>query len=112
MAKVGPVLLVGFAGLLVWGAFASKNRDKCDDKIGAFVMSQSFVKDRLKAPSTASFPYITDDGVSVTKQEGCSYSVRAYVDAQNSFGAKIRTRYSVNVRPGDGDNWYATNLKM
>ena len=30
------------------------------DDISAFVMSQSFVEDRLVSPSTAKFPYITD----------------------------------------------------
>lgn len=82
----------------------------CEDRIGAFVMAQEFVKDALKAPSTAEFPTIADDGVSsipITLPDGrCAFDVRLYVDSQNSFGAQLRSTFHVTVAPdGDGVHW-------
>lgn len=56
-------------------------------------MSQEFVKRRLKAPSTAEFPWFSDDQVRVQIKPGCKFVIVGYVDAQNGFGAQIRTRY-------------------
>lgn len=75
-----------------------KAEDNCKDKTMAFVMSQSFVKGKLKAPSTAEFPYSSADGVSVAYLGECTHLVNAYVDSQNSFGAMIRTKYVVKLR--------------
>jgi hypothetical protein len=66
--------------------------------IPAFVMSQDFVRDRLKAPATARFPSITDAGVGTTYLGGCEHRVVAYVDSQNSFGALLRSRYVATLR--------------
>ena len=81
----------------------------CDDRIGAFVMAQEFVKKALKAPSTAQFPLINADGVSsipTTTPDGkCAFSVVTYVDAQNSFGAMIREKYAVTVSPDGNGTW-------
>jgi hypothetical protein len=48
-------------------------------------MSQTFVSRTLKAPSTAEYPWMSSDGVTVTHEGACDYSVLAYLDAQNSF---------------------------
>lgn len=70
----------------------------------AYAVAQQFVEDRLKAPGSASFPwydpsYVTAAGVD-------RYTVRAHVDAQNSFGAKLRASWICRLRwtgPGDFD---------
>jgi hypothetical protein len=85
----------------------------CDDTIAAFVMSQSFVKDRLKAPATAEFPSMSDSGVSVKYVGDCTHEVRAYVDAQNSFGAKLRNQYYVKLKNTRGtDTWTALDIQI
>jgi hypothetical protein len=67
---------------------------RCEDSIAAFVMSKEFVKQRLKAPASADFHWGTQGpDVSVMYVGGCTHEVRAYVDAENSFGAKLRSRY-------------------
>ena len=73
------------------------------DKVGAFVMSKEFVIKRLKAPSTADFPWY--DESFVTDLGGGEFRVSAYVDAQNSFGAKIRSNYTCVLKSTDGNNW-------
>lgn len=69
----------------------------CDNTTMAFVMSQNFVKQRLKAPGTAEFPFITDREVRVGVAPNCTFDVSAYVDAKNGFGASIRNRYTAKM---------------
>lgn len=91
-----------------------KEAAACNNTTTAFVMSQNFVKQRLKSPSTASFPYINDAGVKavqVTPFEECKHSISAYVDAQNGFGGTVRNRYTVVMQKAAGKNlWYARDL--
>lgn len=89
-----------------------RERD-CRDDIAAFVMSQSFVKEALKAPATAEFPMISDRGVSVAVKGNCKFTVVAFVDSQNSFGAMLRTKYSIDMEYlPDTDRWRGSNLRM
>lgn len=78
--------------------------------IDAFVMCKQFMGDRLKAPSTASFATAADDGVAIRRIDQAQFRVQAYVDAQNSFGAMIRTRYTCLVRHTGGDQWRLESL--
>ncbi len=74
-------------------------------------MSQSFLKDRLKAPSTASFPWYSDSSVTVTHEGAGVFTVRAYVDSRNSFGAMLRTRYTCKLKDkGDDKTWSLISL--
>lgn len=93
---------------------AAKRAKKCTDTTMAFVMSQEFVRRSLKAPSTAAFPYITDDQVAVSTQPGCAFRVIAWVDAQNGFGAQIRSRYVVDLKLLDDEagTWQATAVSI
>lgn len=81
----------------------------CKDEISARVMAQSFIKDRLKAPSTAEF---SGYGETKTLYLGdCTHQVIGYVDSQNSFGAQIRTHYSATVKNSKGtENWNLIDL--
>ncbi|WP_240371482.1 hypothetical protein [Anoxybacteroides rupiense] len=65
-----------------------------DDKINAWVIAQKAVKDRLKAPSTADFPMYDERFVSA---ENGNIVVQSYVDAQNGFGAMIRSNFVVTL---------------
>jgi hypothetical protein len=87
------ILIVGVIVLFV----TFNPRDPCSDKNMAFVMSKHFAKERLKSPATAEFASMTDDGVIVVPQGACRFTVKSYVDAQNGFGAQIRTRFIAQV---------------
>lgn len=103
--RVAAAMIVGVAAL------ASCRSDFCDDPTRAYIMSQRFVEDRLRSPSTASFPRYSSDGVRVTQPQRCHYEVSGYVDAQNSFGATIRTRFSMRLEyiPAE-EIWQATRI--
>lgn len=92
---------------------AHDDEKACSNQTTAFVMSQSFVKQRLKAPASADFPYVTDDGVKTSYRGDCTHEVLAYVDSQNSFGAKIRTKYYVKLKNQKGtDDWRLLDIKI
>ncbi len=79
------------------------------DPIGAFVYARFFVKDVLVAPRTAKFPGYSKDAVTYLGDE--TYRVRSYVDSQNSFGALIRTNYTVVIQKGDG-KWILKSIDI
>ena len=64
-------------------------------------MSQAVVLTKIKTPSTADFPIGLDKycGEFVVKKDGTViYTVSSYVDAENMFGATIRSRYQVKLQ--------------
>ena len=90
-----------------------KEAASCADTTQAFVMSKVFVKSALRSPSAAEFPYKTDPGVTVEHIGGCRHVVRAFVDAPNAFGAKIRSEYSVTMeKTPNQDNWRASGIEI
>ena len=61
----------------------------------AYIYARDYVKQFLKAPSPAKFPsYPWSGDAKVGYRGDGQYTVRAYVDAQNSFGAMIRTHFT------------------
>ena len=76
-------------------------------KLGAFVASQELMSRRLKSPSTSDFPNYRDRNVIVVFEGECRFKVAAYVDAQNSFGGTVRTRYIVDIEANPVDGSYA-----
>ena len=86
---------------------------ECGDQhsVSAFVMSQRTVTANLRAPSTAEFPSI--NAVNVSPVGDCRYVVSAFVDAQNGFGAQIRTPYrAVMERDPESGGWRLLELEM
>jgi hypothetical protein len=64
-----------------------------------------FIPDRLKAPATAKYT-----NASVTTSLG-TYTVTGSVDAQNSFGAQIRSNF-ICIMHSDGDQWVLDNAEV
>jgi hypothetical protein len=75
--------------------------------------AQTFVKERLKAPSTATFPSSSQVSFSLDDSGNCIYEIRSNVDAQNSFGAQIRTDYYVRLmKESKADKWHLLDIRM
>jgi hypothetical protein len=72
-------------------------------------MAREFVKDRLKAPATASFSHCPGDA---WREKGGDWEIRGYVDAQNTFGAKLRTSYFVRLHWVIGNKWNANSVVL
>lgn len=76
--------------------------------VDAYVMSEEFIKKQLKAPATADFPGGSDGRV---KYLGDSvFYIDSYVDAQNSFGANLRSNYSGKIKYKGKDQWINIDL--
>lgn len=69
-----------------------------------YYVQHYYIEPRLKAPSTAKFAGLHDDGTKVVKN-GVSYEIASYVDSQNSFGAMLRKYYIAKVTQGGENLW-------
>jgi len=96
VALIVGFLAVCFAGLV----FVSANGDDEPTAADAYYACQDFVDRRLKAPATADYPPLSTARVG---RMGDRWTVSAYVDSENSFGAKIRdTVWCDMTRTEDG----------
>ena len=70
------------------------------------VVTERIVRDKLKSPSTASFPKHFD----AEKKNG-KWTVVGVVDAQNSYGAMLRQNFLVEI-VSVGDKWKALKVSI
>lgn len=61
------------------------------------------IKQQLKSPSTAKFEGLFDF-IAVQSADHKDWMIHGHVDAQNAFGAKLRTNWTCTVTPIDKDN--------
>lgn len=113
--KYGCIGCMGLlAIIIVIGALLpeSKTTHESDDSIMAYIMAQNFIKKRLKAPGSADFPsqVWNKEDVHVSKQADGGYRVAAWVDAQNSFGAKLRSKWVCELKPTSAEMWQVTGF--
>jgi len=112
LAALGVLVVIGiFTGSSTGGAGTGSGSDQ---KLTAFDMCKDFVKDRLKAPSSAKFRnFFQDDGEVVVDGSGSGpYTVVSSVDSQNGFGAQLRTDFTCRVTNTSGDNWRLDSISL
>lgn len=101
LAVLFVLMFAGMMAVLVvapkgFGVQAPTAGQRAPSRSDACFISQKFVRERLKAPTTAKFPAWTEENCRVTRA-GEIWRVRSFVDAQNSFGAMIRSDYGVEM---------------
>jgi len=79
-----------------------------DYKFKAYLRAVDVVEERLKAPSTADFASYNESKV-IEKKDN-TYIVTSFVDAENSFGAMIRTRFTCKMHYYN-ESWYCLELE-
>ena len=78
----------------------------------AYAFAETFVDARLKAPSTAEHATPSHARITANKDRTL-FEVSSYVDSENSFGAKIRSQYTVKMRYDvASDKWFLLDLKL
>lgn len=92
-AKVTIGSLAGLGLLAVVGYLSGP---ASPSPLTAFVDCKNFVERRLRAPATAAFADF--EGQRVQDLGGDRFRVTSWVDAENAFGAKLRTIYGCTVR--------------
>lgn len=90
------VALLVIIGLLAGSCSGSSSgkTDNWNTESWAKSYAQIIVKDNLKAPSTAKFCNTATE-MKATNLGGAKWKVTGWVDAQNSFGAMIRSDFEV-----------------
>jgi len=73
------------------------------DSVDAYSCAKEKVLEALKSPSSADFPSVFSGDIKFN-QSGDSWAVDSYVDAQNSFGASLRSTFSCNLTIPDRDS--------
>lgn len=102
----GALTLAAFALQGCRETEAERDARNCTNTVHAYSAAQDIMRQNLRAPSTAEFPWITASGVSVVRVSECNFMVTGYVDAQNGFGAMIRTRYAMRLNYNRATNVY------
>ena len=108
-----PSFLRRYAGvwlvvaILLSAMCACGGSSEVDDDSMARTMCQKFVRQSLKAPSTAKIPYGEQ---TVATLDNGHYIVTGPVDAENSFGAMLRQTYYCETHRKDGDMWVLDSL--
>jgi hypothetical protein len=105
--------VVAFGALLVWWAVAEEFKKApaqsnspspaASNEPASFEITtacEKAVLSRLKAPGSADFPGVFDDVSEPRKRPDGSYLWGSWVDSQNSFGAKLRTRFMCEFANG------------
>lgn len=107
------VLAAVVIGVVVWlfniGSGGDGGGDGGDgrDEIGAKVVCEQFIEDRLKSPSSADFQ---NSGEYIVTGSGATYTVQGYVEADNSFGASLRSNWTCTVHEEGDDRWTLVSL--
>lgn len=70
-----------------------------DEKVKCWILAEREVRKKLKSPSSAKFPFsASSEDVSIYKNSrGDKYYVSAWVEAENSYGAMIRSNFVVTL---------------
>ena len=99
---ISPIITILFVALLFWGTYeilSSMNstpavaQPETHSNIEAYTDAEQIVTKALKAPSTAKFPH---PSAAVIKDLGNDeFGVSAYVDSENSYGAMLRSTWTV-----------------
>jgi hypothetical protein len=109
-AKVAAVLGIVFLCALAYTAAqlpaaedratgASNSGSRQPDMIDMQVKAERLIKNNLKAPSTAKFPGMFEQSAyKLAKTASGTYILKGWVDAQNGFGAMIRSDWYVEFR--------------
>lgn len=123
-SQLGPAIaavFLIFIGVLYIGCKIAmstaepKARPEPDPRTDPIVMAQQFVKQKLKSPRSAKFPWSFDD-FNVYQLEGegyeSTYEVESWVDSQNIYGAMIRQKFTVRIQDQGADKWRLLHIEF
>ena len=80
-----------------------------DNKVDAWVLTKHAVEQKLKSPSTAKFPSYGGKDVKFTEYDDTCI-ITSYVDAQNSFGAKVRSSFVATLKKNSNGDYIVESV--
>jgi hypothetical protein len=111
------ILIIGAAAVAASGSTAKSggggSGSTSASDLGAFDVCQQAVKPQLKAPGSATFrDPLANNGDTTITHIGNVYTVVSSVDAENSFGAKLRTGFTCTATYVSGDQWNGVSATL
>ncbi|RWY50940.1 hypothetical protein [Mucilaginibacter gilvus] len=85
------------------------------NRLEAFTVAKTFIKNRLKQPAMASFPNNKFDALIDTAKN--SYQISSYITAHDNTGHSLKTAWQINMAYTSGDwadtsSWRVANVIM
>jgi hypothetical protein len=100
MARIRWIMIV--MGAVVALSGCAGTNDPVNVKYDATNACENWVKNELKSPATADFSNeVVNDDPSAAQP---AFTITGAVDADNSFGAKLRNTWTCSIHT-DGDSW-------
>lgn len=78
----------------------------------ALLYAQEAAEQNLKAPATAEWPGMFESAEHAAHIGDQVYSVRSWVDAENTFGAKLRMWYNADLKQVGDNQWQLINFSF
>ncbi|MBE6912864.1 MAG: hypothetical protein E7473_10100 [Ruminococcaceae bacterium] len=98
----GSIFLAILVPIIVAVCLLAPSEERDTKSYDVLVIAEKEVKSKLKSPSTAEFSAYNETKIT---NDGDVWVVEGWVDAQNSFGATLRSEYTVRI-VFDGDERY------
>lgn len=105
LITIGPIVLIIFL-IDALSPDVPKERNLPGE---AWLVCKGFISDQLKAPSTADFERIDFD--KINKINDSTFDMTITVDAQNSFGVKLRSAFYCKTYLDDTNTWRLVELR-
>lgn len=109
--NVGSIMfIVVILGFFVYGVFIAFGGNTSNNS-EVWVLAKHEVETNLKSPNSAKFPSMRSDQVRITEVGG-KYIVKSYVDAENSFGASIRSNFTVTINKNSSGKYFVESISI
>jgi len=105
------ILIVAYAAIRIFipsDGDRQTTRVASVDETDAFIWCKDHVRDRLKSPATAKFPFVEFSHRDLGNN---TWRIISYVDSQNSFGALVRTNWACEIQYSNGA-WQLQDLTL
>ena len=111
--RVGCIIVLIIVAFVAFLTIRSCYTQVLDPNSDNAVMTDalSAIKENLKSPSTAKFTHTMDE-VTIKDLGNNKYVVSSWVDSQNSFGATIRSDWSVTIKVTGNDTFSYGNVSI
>lgn len=107
--KTWQIVAAAVVGIVVISSLTANQGTRPIDAVDAQVNCEGRIRKMLKAPSTAEFAPFREQNIVGTGSG--PYAVTGYVDAQNSFGVRLRNNYTCTVE-FKGDQAYFSGVSL
>lgn len=106
----GIGIIVFLAALALPDSKPDTKADSMPTEADGYIKALSYVRQNLKSPKSASFPY-SGYKHNVSKTDSV-YTYSCFVDAKNSFNAEIRSQWYVKMKYLGSEKWVLLDFKM